>query len=222
MALDITKFTQLSEGYSARPKIWCYGTSTDNIATIMASGYFNNLGTDGDELLNVNDLIIVSASDLSVTLIVTAAGATVTTSLYNAGLEGYAEVTISSAEILALRATPKTLVAAPGTGLFLEFLSAQLILDYNSVAYTESTDNMAVRYTNGSGVIVSQAIEATGFIDQTADTITNALPKVDAIVTVAGAANQALVLHNTGDGEYAAGNSTLTAKISYKVHATGL
>jgi hypothetical protein len=81
---------------------------------------------------------------------------------------------------------------------------------------------MAIRFTNGSGAIVSQAIEATGFIDQAADTITNALPKVDAIASAAASVAQALVLHNTGDGEYGAGNSPMTVKITYRVHTTGL
>lgn len=135
------------------------------------------------------------------------------------GAVQYATVTVSSAELLALRAAPKTLVAAQGANTAIQFLSAQLFLDYNSAGYTESSDNMAIRYTNGSGVIVSQAIEATGFIDQTADTLTVALPKIDAIAAATGALNKALVLHNTGDGEYADGNSPLIIKIAYIVHS---
>lgn len=134
------------------------------------------------------------------------------------GAVQYATVTVSSAELLALRATPKTLVAAQGAGKAIQLLSAQLFLDYNSAGYTESSDNMAIRYTDGSGVIVSQAIEATGFIDQTADTLTVALPKIDAIAAATGALNKALVLHNTGDGEYESGDSPLIVKIAYIVH----
>lgn len=136
-------------------------------------------------------------------------------------ITGYKEVTITTAELLALRATPKTLVAAPGAGLFLEFVSLALLLDFNTIGYTETADNAAVRYTDGSGVIVSQAIEMTGFIDQVADTMTMGLPKIDPIAAKAGCENKALVLHNTGDGEWAAGNSPVRAKISYAVHVTG-
>lgn len=132
-----------------------------------------------------------------------------------------ATVTIATGDVLLLATTPYQLVAAPGAGKFIEFISAQLILDYNSVAYTESGDNMAIRYTNGSGVIVSQAIESTGFIDQSADTITCALPKIDAIVAAAGAVNQALVLDNTGT-DFAAGNSPLIVKVAYRIITTGL
>lgn len=133
----------------------------------------------------------------------------------------YAEVTISSAEVLALRATPKALVAAPGAGKVLEFVSLELYLDYNAAAYVESAANMAVKYNNGAGVAVSQTIEATGFIDQTADTRTNGIPRIDSIVAKAGCENQALVLHNTGAGEYTTGNSPIRAKIAYRVHTTG-
>src|SRR5690606_2112334 len=96
-------------------------------------------------------------------------------------------ITIPSADVLTMATSPVELIPAPGPGKYIEFISAQLILDYNSIAYTESGDNMAIRYTDGSGVIVSQDIESTGFIDQTADTITNALPKIDAIVAATGA-----------------------------------
>lgn len=136
----------------------------------------------------------------------------------------YAAVSVSNSEIKALRATPKTLVSAPGAGKYLELVSAVLFLDYGTNALTESTANLAVKYNNGSGVQVSQTIESTGFIDQTADTATSCLPKIDAIVAKSGCENKALVLHNLGAGEISgnAGNdSTLRVKIAYRVHTTG-
>lgn len=136
----------------------------------------------------------------------------------------YAEVTLTNAEIKALRAAPKTLVAAPGAGKVLEFISAQLFLDYGSNALTESTDNLAIRFGDGTGTIVSQAIEAGGFIDATADTMTNALPKIDAAAAKTACENKALVLHNTGDGEFggnAGADTTMRVKVAYRVHSTG-
>src|ERR1043165_9146717 len=102
--------------------------------------------------------------------------------------------TVSSEALLALKASPITAIGAPGKGLYIEFVAAQIMLDYNSAAYVEpddvtdpenpvpTTENLVFRFTDGSGVIVSQDIEFTGFLDQTAKTITNALPKKDAIV----------------------------------------
>ncbi len=133
-----------------------------------------------------------------------------------------AEVSLTATQVKALRATPITLVAAPGAGKVIEFLSAVLILDATATAFTESDDNMAIKYNNGSGVAVSDTIEATGFIDQTADTMTRAVPVKDAIVAASAAANKALVLHNTGDGEYGTGTGTLKVKISFRVWDTDL
>lgn len=130
-------------------------------------------------------------------------------------------IRLTSAEIKALRATPKTLVDGIA-GKTIQLVSATLLMDYGGTnAFTETADNLAIRYTDGSGVIVSQAIETTGFIDQTADTVTNALPKIDAIVTVAGSKGKALVLHNTGDGEIAGNagaDNTMKVAVSYIVN----
>ena len=128
----------------------------------------------------------------------------------------------TSAEVKALRATPAVLVQAPGAGFYLEFCRLDLMLDYGGTnVFTESTYNLAVRYTNGSGAIVSQTIETTGFIDQSADTYTCGLPKIDAIVAAASIANAALVLHNTAGAEIAgnaAGDNVLRLRTFYIVH----
>lgn len=133
------------------------------------------------------------------------------------------EVTLTSAQVKALRATPITLVPAPGAGRVNRFLGATLLLDYGSNGFTETADNLAVKYENGSGVAVSAAIETTGFLDQTADMLSQAIPVVDAIVAKTGCANKALVLHNTGDGEIAgnaANDSKLRVKVLYEVLTT--
>lgn len=132
-------------------------------------------------------------------------------------------VILTSAQVKALRATPVEIVRGVD-GMVPQLISATLKLDYGGTnGFTETADNLAIRLTNGSGAIVSQAIEATGFIDQTADTVTNALPKIDAIATAAAATGASLVLHNTGDGEIAgnaANNNTLTVVVSYVLHET--
>lgn len=119
----------------------------------------------------------------------------------------YTKVSLTNAEIKALRATPITLVSAPETGKKIELISATLKLVAGTEALSETNDNLVIRYTDGTGVIVSQAIETTGFIDQEADTYTNTVAKTDSIVPATGAEAQALVLHNTGDGEFA-GNAS--------------
>lgn len=134
------------------------------------------------------------------------------------GVIQVAEVSITAAEMLAIRATPKTLVAAPGAGYALEFLGADFIYDYGA-AYTETDDNLAVRYTDGSGTVVSLTLETTGLLDATADKISTIKPlATDVLVT----ANAALVLHNTGNGEFGGTGSPCRMKVSYRIITTGL
>ena len=223
------------------PAMFSYRSAGDNSATIAGANYFADAVYD----LAVSDLIFAQGSDtfqvLSVATIDRAAGTITTTSTGIASSVGtanlvnnavtnaklavdtvqYAEVTVSTAELLALATTPKTLVAAPGAGLFIMFLGAELVLDYNTTQYTEAGDNMGIKYTDAAGVQVSDTIEMTGFIDQAADTITNAVPVKDAIVAAAGAVNQALVLDNL-NANFAAGDSPVYVKVHYKVCSAGL
>lgn len=126
------------------------------------------------------------------------------------------KVSLTATEVKALT-TPFQLVAAPAANHFLRFLGATLVLNYGSNVFIESTDNLAIRYTDGSGVIVSQTIEMTGFIDQAVDTITNAQPVIDAIVASSAGLAQALVLDNI-DGDFtgnAADDNTLDVYTTY-------
>jgi fibronectin-binding autotransporter adhesin len=133
-------------------------------------------------------------------------------------------ITLTSAEVKALRAAPKVLVAAPAAGYFIELVSATLALNYGSNVFSETTDNLVIQY-NTSGLDASAAIETTGFLDQNADMI--AVVKGASIAGAAATsyAGLALELSNSGDGEIdgnAANDSTLIVKVTYIVHATGL
>lgn len=130
----------------------------------------------------------------------------------------YAEVAITVAEMLALRATPKTLVAAPGAGYVLEFVNALFVFDY-AAAFTESADDIKIKFTDGSGATVSTTLDATGLLDATSDQIRTLKPITTDLTPVA---NAALVLHNAGDGEWGGTGSPCRVKVAYRVHATGL
>ena len=149
-------------------------------------------------------------------------GAALVGKILGRGIPQYAEVSIAAAAVATLRATPVTLVSAPGSGKVNQLLSAEILLDYTAPGFTETTDNLAIRYTDGSGTLISQAIECTGFIDQTADTLTTVSPKIDAISAKSASENKAIVLHNTGDGEFGgSGGSALRVKVLYVTHDTG-
>lgn len=136
--------------------------------------------------------------------------------LNSVGLLGvrYVDVTVTTGQLLALNATPKTLVAAPGAGKLLMFHRALLFLDYNSAAYDgiAAGEDLSFKYTNGSGAQVA-SVEATGFLDATADALRIAQPDVAAPTPVA---NAALVLHML-TGEIATGNSPLIVRTFYSV-----
>ncbi len=164
----------------------------------------------------------VRAGKLTVTGDVSLPAGSIDSAEMDETLVRYAEVSIAAAAVATLRATPVTLVAAPGAGKVLEFISAAFFLDYTAPGFTESSDNLAVKYENGSGAAASQTVECTGFIDQTADTMTIGIAKNDVIVAKTGCENKALVLHNTGDGEFGgSGGSALRVKVAYRVHTTG-
>jgi len=204
------------------PAIFTYANNADTIDDLVRTGanYFADAAYD----LAANDLIFAYMADGYASLrvsSVTRDGDNSAVAVASAPLSGVnpvqtISVSLTSAEILALRAAPKELVPAPGNDQVLQFLGAMLVLDYGTVQYTEAGDNLAIKYTDGSGVAVSQTIETTGFIDQAADTLTNAEPVINAIVAATGAVNQPLVLHNIGAAEFLAGDSTMLVNVSYK------
>lgn len=117
-----------------------------------------------------------------------------------------ADVNISAAQIKGLAAAPFEILAAPSSGKGYEFLGAALKLVAGSEVLAEAADNLVFRYTNGSGVVVSDVVETTGFIDQAVDMVTFAIPVKDPIVTAAGIDGQSLVLHNN--------NAEITGNVS--------
>jgi len=129
-----------------------------------------------------------------------------------------ARIVVTAAQVNVLRATPRTLIAAQGTGRLVQLLPSMLEIVPGTVAWTESADNLVVRYTNSSGVIVSQTIEMTSFITRTERGFTSIQPVVDGIVASTASLAQALVLHNSGDGEFGnSGNGQLIVHLAYRV-----
>lgn len=131
-------------------------------------------------------------------------------------------VTVTAAQIRALRATPITLVAAPGAGKAIVFHYAKQFLDYGTVAHDapNAGDDLGYRYTNGSGQLVATQ-EATGFINASADAlrvVRAGSAAVNSAQDVIPVANAALVLHNVGAAEFAGtGNSPLEIAVFYSI-----
>lgn len=162
--------------------------------------------------------ISVSTGGISTTAL---ADDAVTSAKLEPGVLQVDTVTLTSAQVKALRATPYTLVAAPGAGKVVVVESLVLQLNYGgSNGFTESTDNLVLEYSD-SGQDITAAIEMTGFIDQTADMVAVYYPaNIAAMAAATVGVNEAVKLFNTGDGEIAgnaANDNTLVATIAYRV-----
>lgn len=136
----------------------------------------------------------------------------------------FVDVTVSSAELLALNATPKTLVAAPGANLALIFEGAVCFLDYNSAAYNgiAAGEDLAVKYTDSSGLQVASC-ETDPFLTATADATRYIQPyrAASGASQITPVANAPLVLHML-TGEIATGDSPLNMRVYYRVVPTAM
>jgi len=129
------------------------------------------------------------------------------------------KITLTSANVIALKATPIELIAAQGADQLIDFISAKLVLNYGSDVFTEAADNLAIEYDGGTGTAIVPTIEMTGFIDQSADTITNAIPVLDTIGTVAADVNKNIVIINNDDeiAGNASADNTVDVYVTYRV-----
>ena len=132
-----------------------------------------------------------------------------------------AEVDITKADILAMNATPVSVVAAPGEGKVLEFISATLVYDYDTAQYGGGGD-VTLAYDSGGATVSNTVVKANSF-GATGDKVYS-LNAVNAAGGYSMPVNTALVITNaTGaftDPGTAAGVGRL--KIAYRVIDTGL
>ena len=78
-----------------------------------------------------------------------------------------AKVSISSTLLLALNATPQSVLAAPPTGFTNVFVGAALYKPAGTAyAGIAAGEDLVIKATNAAGQQVSSVIETTGFLDQ--------------------------------------------------------
>lgn len=131
-----------------------------------------------------------------------------------------ASVLLSSAEWIAMYATPKLLVAAPGANKLLLVRDVRYEFDYSSVQYTTG-GSVAVQYdstANGAGRLASATIANTVFNGYTVDSTVGA---AGALQTGASSAtvNKGLYLSND-TAAFAAGNSPVHVHVTYETVTT--
>jgi len=147
-------------------------------------------------------------------------GSFVNSPVETAGIN-FINVTLTVAQILALRATPITIVPAPGAGSVIEVIAGGAYLAYGSAAYVGAY-NLQLKYKDGTGAAVSEPIPATGFLAATASTAVG-IEKISTGAPVAKtvADNQPIVIHNVGAGELTTGDSPIRIRLAYRVVTAG-
>lgn len=179
---------------------------------LLAANNLSDIGTVATALANLELL------DGSKTLQL--AGLQLTTNAI-APTEKVAVVTVSATELRTLAAAPKTLVAGVAGHAYV-FKGAFVRYHGGSNAFDSvgAGEDLAVRYTNGSGQLCSPALDTTTDINFGATTDDESfIPPLATVVNPVTAA--ALVLDNVGGGELAAadndanGDGTLTVAVHY-------
>lgn len=130
-------------------------------------------------------------------------------------------VDLTNAQVLALNATPVTLVAAPGVGHYVDVVSISLVFKYTG-AYT-SPQNVRCYYTSRiSGNACSATITGSGFFDATANTAIRVAGTPDN--TNPPVTNVPVVIQQTVSSAMGGGNAANSVRviIHYRIVATNL
>ena len=134
----------------------------------------------------------------------------------------YANVTLTPTQIVGTSAgdighsAGAILVAAPSSDYALEFISATLIYDYNTAAYTGGADDMVIRVGT---VAQSSAITATNCIKATGDKVY----KLNAIATETSLpVGSTINLYGTAYTNPGTAAGVLRVQVAYRIHETNL
>ncbi len=133
-----------------------------------------------------------------------------------------ATATIPFTAVRTMNATPVTILAAPGAGQYIEVVGAvHWFLDYGSAAYdaAASGDTLVLKYTDASGVAITDAVAGNAIGSASADYHTWVYPVPEYIPV----ANAAVVAHiTTGEWYSAAGDSPLKVEFYYRIRPLDL
>lgn len=132
----------------------------------------------------------------------------ITSAKMDQNLIRYADVTIAHAAILTLGTVPVTLVAAPGSGYFIDPISVIAYYNYDTAAYTLTTETVDVQY--GSGATVLAALLTNGEFIGTADVRKNMR---QAVANLAPVDNSKLQLTTSGGTDPGDGNAAASLKV---------
>lgn len=130
----------------------------------------------------------------------------------------YRTVTVTNAQVLALNATPQTIILAPDAGIAV-VPTRWAVYKPAGVAFggIAAGEDLVLKYTNAAGAQISSVIETTGFLDQTtAQTRIAGMPASTGATAgdYAPVAAAPVVLHLL-TGEITTGDSPLYVRVWY-------
>ena len=176
---DVYVFDEATTGVAVGDPIYFDDTTGGDPATHLTNsatgmeGYFGvaleAVGANATTLIQVLHIPVGTSIAIANGAVATGmlAAAAVTSAKLEAPLEHYADVALTSVQVKALKATPITLVAAPGADLAIVPEAIAIVVDYGGTnAFTEDSDDLSVGYAGGAEI---KEIESTGLIDQTND-----------------------------------------------------
>lgn len=125
----------------------------------------------------------------------------------------YVKVTVTTGQILALNATPKTIIAAVSGSIHV-IHRCVLVLNYNSAAYANN-GILGLYETDASGVLLTGTVTLAEFLDNTADTIKELHPLAHSATTGLTRLDNKAVVLTMGTGETITGNSPVDVHCWY-------
>lgn len=128
------------------------------------------------------------------------------------GGSGTATVNLTAAQIIAMNATPVSLIAAPGAGMAIIVDNITLKMVTTATGFTGG-GALEFRYTNASGAKVSADIAAAVVTAGAGTSFTNVRGVTTSLTPVA---NAAIVITNA-TAAFAAGTGTAVVTIQYHV-----
>ena len=124
----------------------------------------------------------------------------------------YTSLSLTSAQILALNTTPQTIIAAPGSGKWIEVISATTDMNFDTAAYATNTTLQLIN----DGATIAQ-LQDTSCLIATVDKVTKFQDVTPAT------AGQTQIIKNTAvqlkvaTGDPTAGSGTLTVHVIYRI-----
>jgi hypothetical protein len=132
----------------------------------------------------------------------------------NNGILKTVSVTIPTAQVLTLNATPVTIIPAQGAGTYIEVISATAQMTYLGTAYTT---NGIMRLLTTGAVIGQCSWTANGFLFGTATRMVSGAMTTSTLVGDTQLLANAAVVAQVDTGNPAAGTADIVIKVTYRV-----